>query len=89
MATKSWTARALSARGLVYVRLGLPGRADEDFMAARRLFAETSQELESVYTVLNRGFAAFTAGDLPTALSFLDEAASGYRAAGRAETCRA
>jgi len=74
-----WTARALSGRGLVYLAVGSPGRADADFVAAGRLYAETSQELESIHTVLNRAWAAFRSGDLPAALSFLDEAASRYR----------
>ncbi len=74
-----WTARALSGRGLVYLALGSPARADDDFVAAERLFAQTSQELEAIQTVLNRGVAAFRSGDLPAALSFLDEAASRYR----------
>jgi tetratricopeptide (TPR) repeat protein len=74
-----WTARALNGRGLVYVAAGSPGRADADFVAAERLFAETGQELEAAHTVLNRGGAAFSLGDLPAALSFLDEATSRYR----------
>lgn len=73
-----WTARALSARGLTYLDIGSPARADADFAAAGRLYAQTSQERESIHTVLNRGVAAFRSGDLPTALSFLDEAAAGY-----------
>jgi tetratricopeptide (TPR) repeat protein len=74
-----WTARALTGRGLVCLALGSPGRADADFVAAGRLYAETSQELESANTVLNRAVAAFRSGDLPAALSYLDEAASRYR----------
>jgi tetratricopeptide (TPR) repeat protein len=74
-----WTARALTARGLVYVAIGSPGRADDDFVAAGRLYAATSQELESIYTVHNRALSAFALGDLPAALSFLDDAASRYR----------
>ena len=74
-----WTARALSGRGLVYAAIGSPARADADFVAAERLFAETSQKLEAIQTVLNRGVAAFRSGDLPSALSFLDEAAARYR----------
>jgi tetratricopeptide (TPR) repeat protein len=76
---KLWTARALSGRGVVYLAIGSPARADADFVAAERLFAETSQELEAVQTVLNRAYAAFLSGDLPAALSLLDEAASRYR----------
>ncbi len=74
-----WTARALSGRGMVHLAVGSPARADADFRAAGRLFATTSQELESIHTVVNRAWAAFLSGDLPAALSFLDEAASRYR----------
>jgi CHAT domain-containing protein len=74
-----WTARALSGRGVVYLAIGSPARADADFVAAERLFAGTGQELEAVQTVLNRAYAAFRSGDLPVALSLLDEAASRYR----------
>jgi tetratricopeptide (TPR) repeat protein len=74
-----WMARVLTARGLVYTRLGFPGRADTDFVAAERLLAETSQDVESVYPVHNRAMSAFAAGDLLAALSCLDEAAGRYR----------
>jgi len=74
-----WTARALSGRGLVYMAVGSPDRADADLVAAGRLFAETGQELEAAHTVLNRGGAAFGSGDFPAALSFFEEAASRYR----------
>ena len=74
-----WTARALNARAVVYLAAGSPSRADADFSAAERLFAETSQELEAIYMVHNRAMAAFSLGDLPTAIAYLDEAASRYR----------
>ena len=74
-----WTPRTLNARGLVYLAVGSPDRADADFAAAGRLYAETSQELESIYTVENRALSAFSSGDLPAALAFIDEAASRYR----------
>ena len=74
-----WTARALSGRGLVYLAIGSTARADADFVAAGHLFARTSQKMEAIQTVLNRGVAAFRSGDLPAALSFLDEAAARYR----------
>jgi tetratricopeptide (TPR) repeat protein len=73
-----WTARALSGRGLVYLGLGSPARADADFVAAGHLYAGTGQELEAVHTVFNRATVAFRSGDFPAALSFLDEAASRY-----------
>jgi CHAT domain-containing protein len=77
-----WAARAHSARGLVYESTGFPDRADADFVAAGRLFAETSQELESVYIIQNRALVAFGLGDIPTALSFLDEATARFRPLG-------
>ena len=77
-----WAARALNARGLVYESVGYPERANADFVAAGRLFAETSQELELLYTVQNRALVAFGSGDLPAALSLLDEAAARFRPLG-------
>jgi tetratricopeptide (TPR) repeat protein len=74
-----WASRALNSRGLVYLALGSPGRADADFVAAGRLYDETDQELAAAHAVLNRGVAASRAGDLPTALSFFDQAAARYR----------
>jgi CHAT domain len=76
---KLWTARAVNQRGLVYAALGVPARADADFVAAVRLFAETGQVLESIYPIENRGRPALAAGDLPAALSYLDEAAALYQ----------
>ena len=75
-----WAARALEGRGLVYLAVGSPARADADFVAAGELFAEANQELEAVHAVLNRGVAASRSGDLPSALSFFDEAGARYHA---------
>jgi CHAT domain-containing protein len=75
---KLWTARAVNMRGLVYHAMGFPSRADADFVVAERLFAETSQELESIYMVHNRALVASSLNDIPTALSYFDEAASRY-----------
>jgi tetratricopeptide (TPR) repeat protein len=74
-----WTARAVNGRGLVYLSVGSLDRADADFVAAGQLYAGTGQELESIHTVLNRVSVAFRSGDIPAALSFLDEAASRYQ----------
>jgi len=74
-----WEARALTARGMVYLDMNATGRADADFAAAECLFAATSQELERVYARHNRGLAASRSGDLPAALSHLDEAIRGYQ----------
>jgi len=77
-----WTARALSGRGMVYLALGSPARADQDFVIAGRLLTEIGQGVEVAHTVLNRVSAAFDAGDLPAALDFLDDAAKRYRSFG-------
>src|ERR1700735_4496312 len=53
-----WTARALSGRGLVYLAVGSLARADADFVAAGRLYAEAGQEMGAAHMVLNRGVAA-------------------------------
>src|SRR5487761_1382102 len=74
-----WEARALSARALVHLAIGAPGRADHDLSRAERLFATTSQDLEVAFTWHNRGLVAFRSGDLPRALSCLDEADRRYR----------
>ncbi|HUK68680.1 MAG TPA: CHAT domain-containing tetratricopeptide repeat protein [Streptosporangiaceae bacterium] len=73
-----WEARALTHLALTHLALGSTERADADFEAAEHLWAATSQELESVYTVHNRALVAFRSGDLPAALSYLDQAARRY-----------
>jgi tetratricopeptide (TPR) repeat protein len=74
-----WLARALIGRGAAHLAVGSLARADADFEAAGRLYAETSQEMESIHAVFNRAWVAFRSGDLPAALSFLHEAASRYQ----------
>jgi CHAT domain-containing protein len=74
-----WAARAVNGRGMVFLAVGALDRADADFVAAGHLYTGTGQELESIHTVLNRASVAFRSGDLPSALSFFDEAASRYR----------
>ena len=68
------TARALDARGLAYLHVGSASRASADFAAAGHLYTQTSQDLEFAHTILNQAWAAFLSGDLPAALSLLDEA---------------
>ena len=75
---KVWTARVIGHRGLMYHTLGFPARADADFATAGRLFAETSQVLESIYMVHNRALVASSLNDIPAALSYFDEAAARY-----------
>ena len=74
-----WLPRALNARGLVYRSLGMIARADADFVAAGLLWTKTTQVVEAIYTVENRALVALWSGDLPAALSFLDEAEARYR----------
>ena len=69
-----WTARALNTRALVGLALGATSRADADFAAAGKLHSEAGQDLEAAVTVINRAAVASAVGDLPTALSLLDEA---------------
>jgi tetratricopeptide (TPR) repeat protein len=76
----AWTARALNTRGLVYLGVGSPAKADADLAAAGRMYAQTDQELALVHTMLNRGVAAFRSGDLPSALSFFEQAERRYKA---------
>ena len=75
-----WAGRALTARALVYLAQGRTRQAAQDLAAAGRLFAGTSQELESAYLIHNRAIVAFRSGDLPMALSCLDDAARRYSA---------
>ena len=74
-----YTARALNARALAHLSVGLTSRADADFVSAGRLFSEVGQELEAAYTVSNRGLVAFASGDLPAALASFDAAVPRFR----------
>jgi tetratricopeptide (TPR) repeat protein len=73
-----WEARALTTRALVHLASGSAHRAELDLGRADHLFATTSQELEVAFTWHNRGLVAFRSGDLPVALSCLDEAGRRY-----------
>ena len=77
-----WEARSLTWRALFFLGLGLPGRAAADFARAEALFASTGQELEYAYARHNRGLVALARGDLPEALTYLDEAGNRYEALG-------
>jgi CHAT domain len=73
-----WEARALTARAFVHLALGSVERATGDIDRTERLFAAAGQELESAVARHNRGVIAFRSGDLPAALTYLDEAAGRY-----------
>lgn len=77
-----WEARSLTWRAEVFLGLGLPGRAGADFARAEELYATTGQELEYAKARHNRGLAALSRGDLPEALTYLDEAGKRYEALG-------
>jgi tetratricopeptide (TPR) repeat protein len=77
-----WMARVLQNRALLHLAAGSVRRADADFAAAGRSFEEAGQDLEASYAVLNRASVAFMAGDLPAALSLLDETARRVRPLG-------
>jgi tetratricopeptide (TPR) repeat protein len=77
-----WEARSLTHRAEVFLGLGLPRRASADFARAEELFATTGQELEYAKARHNRGLAALSRGDLPEALTYLDEAGNRYDALG-------
>ena len=77
-----WEARSLGWRAFVFLGLGLPGRAAADFARAEELFAVNGQDLEYAYARHNLGLVALARGDLPQALSYLDEAERRYQALG-------
>ena len=77
-----WEARSHNYRGFVQLALGGTKRADADFAVAERLYAATGQEFEYAEARQNRGLVAFSRGDLPTALGYLDEAGRRFAAVG-------
>lgn len=79
-----WEARTLTLRGEVHLVSGATGRAAADYARAEELFAATGQEYEYAMARHNRGLTALVRGDLPTALSYLDEAGRRYEALGAA-----
>ena len=77
-----WEARSLTLRAFVFLGLGLPRRAAADFVRAEELYATSVQELEYAKARHNRGLTALSRGDLPEALTYLDEAGNLYDALG-------
>src|SRR5262252_6810580 len=72
-------ARARTARALVHLARGSAHRAELDLARADRLYASMSQTVEVAFTWHNRAMVAYRSGDLPAALSCLDEAGQRYR----------
>ncbi len=75
-----WEARSLTMRAHVFLGLGLPRRASADWARAEDLFAGSGQELEYAKARHNRGLVGLIRGDLPEALTYLDEAGDRYDA---------
>jgi tetratricopeptide (TPR) repeat protein len=69
-----WEARALHWRAAVYLAMGNIERADRDYAQAEALWLDCGQQLEYAVARYERGLAAHTRGDLPTALAHLDDA---------------
>jgi tetratricopeptide (TPR) repeat protein len=74
-----YVARVLNGRALVDLAMGRTKDADSGFVSAGRLFSEIGQELEAAYNVHNRALTAWTSGDLPAALAYLDAAILSFR----------
>ena len=69
-----WEARALHWRAAAYLAVGDIERADRDYARVEALWVECGQELEYASARQERAVAAYTRGDLPTALAHLDHA---------------
>lgn len=77
-----WEARSLMHRAEIFLALGLPRRAGADFGRAEELFAANGQQLEYAKARHNRGLLALYRGELPEALTYLDEAGRRYESLG-------
>ncbi|TDO58978.1 CHAT domain-containing protein [Kribbella sp. VKM Ac-2571] len=75
-----WEARSRNYRGFIQLALGATVRADADFAVAEKLYAATGQEFEYAEARQNRGLVAYSRGDLPAALRYLDEAGRRFAA---------
>ena len=73
-----WEARAVVWRAAVYLAMGDIERADRDYARAEKLYVQCGQQAEYATTRQERGVAAHTRGDLPTALAHLDHAQSQF-----------
>ncbi|WP_350275429.1 CHAT domain-containing tetratricopeptide repeat protein [Kribbella sp. HUAS MG21] len=77
-----WEARSRNYRGFIQLALGGTRRADADFAVAEKLYAATGQEFEYAEARQNRGLVAYSRGDLPAALRYLDDAGRRFAAVG-------
>jgi CHAT domain-containing protein len=77
-----WEARSLTHRAAIFLELGLPGRAAADYARAEEMYATNGQEFEYAKARHNSGCVALILGDLPEALTCLDDARNRYNALG-------
>ncbi|MDN5766178.1 MAG: CHAT domain-containing tetratricopeptide repeat protein [Humibacillus sp.] len=77
-----WEARSLNNRSDVYLSRGEAGPADRDAVAAERLFSGIGQQFEAAQAQHNRALAALQNGDLPEALTLIDDVNDRYLALG-------
>ena len=69
-----WEARSYGHRAEARLALGAVARADEDYQRCEELFAASGQRLEYASVLHDRATVAFARGDLPAALTLLDDA---------------
>jgi len=69
-----WQARAVNHRAMLYLALGAVAQADRDYARSEELFSASGQQGEYAYARMERGLAAQAQGDLPRALTLLDQA---------------
>ena len=77
-----WEARALNNRGLVHAYRGSLAAAEEDLVAAARLYGELDLDLALAEVEHNIGWVAARRGDVPTALDYYDRSQERRRAQG-------
>jgi CHAT domain len=70
--------RLLLNRGIALVMLGLVGRGEADFLAARSLADSLDQQMLAAGATQNLGFAAGRRGDTPAAIRWFGEARTRY-----------
>jgi tetratricopeptide (TPR) repeat protein len=77
-----WEGRSLTHRAEVFLALGVLERAGADFARAEELFAANGQQFEYATARHNRGLLALNRGQLPEALTYLEEAGRRYESLG-------
>ena len=77
-----WEARALNNRGLVHAYRGSLTAAEEDLVAAARVYADLDLDLALAEVEHNLGWVAARRGDVPTALDYYDRSQERRRVQG-------